>query len=283
MVKKFFATMVAACACALACVLPSTAFAADPSVVYDGGEKAWHGEGLQQQNVLADFSEVLPGDTLVQEFNLEVRNAERAVSVFMRPYADEATFAALADVELLVTNERGNVIAQGAVGDFADQAESAIPIGAFSASGSATFAALADVELLVTNERGNVIAQGAVGDFADQAESAIPIGAFSASGSTRLHIELYAPTTLGNELQGKSYALEWMFIAQEDGEEGAGSGGDGLGNTGQGSLSSATSGDFLSKTNDATAAIAAVLGIVGIVAVAAIVLAIVRLRNRSRH
>lgn len=236
MVKKFFATMIAACACALACVLPSTAFAADPSAVYDSGEKAWHGEGLQQQNVLADFSEVLPGDMLVQEFNLEVRNAERAVSVFMRPYADAATFAALADVELLVTNEQGNVIAQGTVGD-----------------------------------------------FADQAESAIPIGAFSASGSTRLHIELYAPTTLGNELQGKSYALEWMFIAQEDGEEGAGSGGDGSGNTGEGSLSSATSGDLLSKTNDATAAIAAVLGIVGIVAVAAIVLAIVRLRNRSRH
>ena len=38
MVKKFFATMIAACACALACVLPSTAFAADPSAVYDGGD-----------------------------------------------------------------------------------------------------------------------------------------------------------------------------------------------------------------------------------------------------
>ena len=236
MVKKFFATMIAACACALACVLPSTAFAADPSAVYDSGEKAWHGEGLQQQNVLADFSEVLPGDMLVQEFNLEVRDAERAVSVFMRPYADAATFAALADVELLVTNEQGNVIAQGAVGD-----------------------------------------------FADQAESAIPIGAFSASGSMRLHIELYVPTTLGDELQGKSYALEWVFIAQEDGEEGADSGGNGSGGAGQGSLSSATSGDLLNRTNDASAAIAAVLGVIGIAAVAAIVVAVARLRNRSRH
>lgn len=236
MVKKFFATMIAACACALACVLPSTAFAADPSAVYDSGEKAWHGEGLQQQNVLADFSEVLPDDMLVQEFNLEVRDAERAVSVFMRPYADAATFAALADVELLVTNEQGNVIAQGAVGD-----------------------------------------------FADQAESAIPIGAFSASGSTRLHIELYVLTTLGDELQGKSYALEWVFIAQEDGEEGADSGGNGSGGAGQGSLSSATSGDLLSRTNDASAAIAAVLGVIGIAAVAAIVVAVARLRNRSRH
>lgn len=236
MVKKFFATMIAACACTLACVLPSTAFAADSSAVYDSGEKAWHGEGLQQQNVLADFSEVLPGDMLVQEFNLEVRDAERAVSVFMRPYADAATFAALADVELLVTNEQGNVIAQGAVGD-----------------------------------------------FADQAESAIPIGAFSASGSTRLHIELYVPTMLGDELQGKSYALEWVFIAQEDGEEGADSGGNGSGGAGQGSLSSATSGDLLSRTNDASAAIAAVLGVIGIAAVAAIVVAVARLRNRSRH
>lgn len=236
MVKKFFATMIAACACALACVLPSTAFAADPSAVYDSGEKAWHGEGLQQQNVLADFSEVLPGDMLVQEFNLEVRDAERAVSVFMRPYADAATFAALADVELLVTNEQGNVIAQGAVGD-----------------------------------------------FADQAESAIPIGAFSASGSMRLRIELYVPTTLGDELQGKSYALEWVFIAQEDGEGGADSGGNGSGGAGQGSLSSATSGDLLSRTNDASAAIAAVLGVIGIAAVAAIVVAVARLRNRSRH
>lgn len=236
MVKKFFATMIAACACALACVLPSTAFAADPSAVYDGGEKAWHGEGLQQQNVIADFSEVLPGDTLAQEFDLEVRNVERTVSVFMRPYGDAATLAALADVEFLIANEQGGVIAQGMVGD-----------------------------------------------FADQVETAFALGTFPAADSMHLCIELYAPTTLGNELQGKSYALEWMFIAQEDGEEGAGSGGDGSGNTGQGSLSSATSGDLLSKTNDATAAIAAVLGIVGIVAVAAIVLAIVRLRNRSRH
>lgn len=103
------------------------------------------------------------------------------------------------------------------------------------------------------------------------------------SSSIHLRIELYAPTTLGNELQGKSYALEWMFIAQEDGEEGAGSGGDGSGSTGQGGSSSATSGDLLNKTNDASAVIAAVLGVVGIVAVAAIVLAIVRLRNRSRY
>lgn len=236
MVKKLFAMMVAVCACALACVLPSTAFAADPSAVYDGGEKAWHGEGLQQQNVIADFSEVLPGDTLAQEFDLEVRNVERAVSVFMRPHGDAATLAALADVEFLIANEQGGVIAQGVVGD-----------------------------------------------FADQAESALALGTFPTADSMHLRIELYAPTTLGNELQGKSYALEWMFIAQEDGEEGAGSGGDGSGNIGQGSLSSATSGDLLSKTNDASAAIAAVLGIVGIVAVAAIVLAIVRLRNRSRY
>ena len=88
MVKKFFATMIAACACALACVLPSTAFAADPSAVYDSGEKAWHGEGLQQQNVLADFSEVLPGDMLVQEFNLEVRNGEIVLCRFSCVYAD---------------------------------------------------------------------------------------------------------------------------------------------------------------------------------------------------
>lgn len=238
MVKKLFATMAAICACALALVLPAVAFAApadaSPTVVYDGGDKAWHGEGLQQQDVLADFSGVLPGDTLVQEFDLEVRNVERAVSVFMCPHGDAATLAALADVEFLVADEQGNVIAQGTVGD-----------------------------------------------FVDQAEAALSLGTFSAADSMHLRIELYAPTTLGNELQGKAYAFEWMFIAQEDGEEGSGSDGGGLGGAGQGGSSSATSGDLLSKTNDASAVIAAVFGIIGIAAVAAIVVAVARSRNRS--
>lgn len=238
MLKKFFATAIAACACALAFVLPSAAFAADPSAVYDGVEKAWHGEGLQQQDVLADFSGVMPGDTLVQNFELEVRNVEREVFVYMRPYGDDATLNALADIEFVISNEQGTSIAQGRIGD-----------------------------------------------FTNQANGAIPIAVFPAADKLHLSIGLYAPTTLGNEFQGNAYALEWLFIAQEEGEEGAGSGGqDASGGIGQGgNSSSATSGDLFSKTNDASAAIVAVLAIVGIIAVAVIVVAIARLKGRSRR
>lgn len=237
MLKKFFATAIAACACALAFVLPPAAFAAGPSAVYDGAEKAWHGEGLQQQDVLADFTGVMPGDTLVQNFELEVRNVEREVFVYMRPYGDDATLKALADIEFVISNERGISIAQGRIGDFTNQDE------------------------------------------------AIPIAAFPAADKLHLGIELYAPTTLGNEFQGNAYALEWLFIAQEEGEEGADSSGqDASGGIGQGgNSSSATSGDLLSKTNDASAAIVAVLAIVGIIAVAVIVVAIARLKGRSRR
>ena len=70
--KRLLATALASFACAIACMMPAVAFAAPadggPAVVYDGSAKEWHGENLQAADVLANFSEVMPGDSLTQGF-----------------------------------------------------------------------------------------------------------------------------------------------------------------------------------------------------------------------
>lgn len=88
------------------CMMPAVAFAAPadggPAVVYDGSAKEWHGENLQAADVLANFSEVMPGDSLTQEFSLEARHVGREVTVYLRVKADEATLRALAAVPFKV-------------------------------------------------------------------------------------------------------------------------------------------------------------------------------------
>ncbi|MFQ9742112.1 MAG: hypothetical protein ACLRX5_06315 [Slackia sp.] len=146
-----------------------------------------------------------------------------------------------------------------------------------SAHGTATLAALADVEFLVADEQGNVIAQGTVGDFVDQAEAALSLGTFSAADSMHLRMS-FTPHDARQRVARQGVRFQWMFCGRwRRGRRPDG----GSGRRWSGGSSSATSGDLLSKTNDASAVIAAVLGIIGIAAVAAIVVAVARLRNRS--
>ena len=109
------------------CMMPAVAFAAPadggPAVVYDGSAKEWHrGENLQAADVLANFSEVMPGDSLTQEFSLDARHVGREVTVYLRVKADEATLQALAAVPFKVVetasaDAQEAVLAEGVLGD----------------------------------------------------------------------------------------------------------------------------------------------------------------------
>lgn len=175
MVKKLFAMMAAACACALALGSPSAVLAVpvdgNPAVVYDGAAKAWHGENLQEQNVIATVADVMPGDALTQEFQLIVRHVERGVTLSMRPDAPGATLDALGDAAIEVRDAAGALVAQGMLAELAS-------------------------------------AEGAP----------LALGAYTADSARGLRITMTVPTSLGNEAQGQSYEIKWIFTAQEDGE-----------------------------------------------------------------
>lgn len=175
MVKKLFAMMAAACACALALGSPSAVLAVpadgNPAVVYDGAAKAWHGENLQEQDVIATATDVMPGDALTQEFQLIVRHVERGVTLSMRPDAPGATLDALGGAAIEVRDAAGALVAQGMLAELAS-------------------------------------AEGAP----------LALGAYTADSARGLRITMTVPTSLGNEAQGQSYEIKWIFTAQEDGE-----------------------------------------------------------------
>ena len=128
MLKKTVVTAIAACACALLCVMPTRAAAApgtaQPTVVYDGAAKAWHGEHLQEQDVVAAAGSVMPGDVIVQEFDVAARNVARGTTLSVRPNADAETLAVVSDMSIEIADESGATVARGVLGELAsDQAE----------------------------------------------------------------------------------------------------------------------------------------------------------------
>lgn len=159
----------------LASIAPAVAHAApgEPVVVYDAAAHKWHGENLKTSDVMADFTDVMPGDVLVQQFSVRVDNAKAPVSVFMRRN-----------------------------------------VPSHAANAQAQEAGVLDGVQYVAEVGGNVVAQG---NLVDLLEGNVAIARFSKSGSVPARITLSVPVEYGNEFQNAAYALDWLFIAQEDG------------------------------------------------------------------
>ena len=156
MVKKLFAMMAAACACALALGSPSAVLAVpadgNPAVVYDGAAKAWHGENLQEQNVIATVADVMPGDALTQEFQLIVRHVERGVTLSMRPDASASTLDALGDAAIEVRDAAGALVAQGMLAELASAEGAPLALGAYTADSARGLRITMTVPMSVGNE-----------------------------------------------------------------------------------------------------------------------------------
>lgn len=171
MLKKLRSGACAVLACVLVCAAPAYAVPAEPAVVYDSAAKAWHGENLQEQDIIATATDVMPGDALTQEFQLAVRHVERGVTLSMRPDASASTLGALGDMPIEVRDGTGALVARG------------------------------------------TLAQ-----LASEAGEPLAFGTYPADAAQRLRITMTAPTSLGNEAQGRSHQIRWIFTAQEDGE-----------------------------------------------------------------
>ena len=154
--KKLFAMMAAACACALALGSPSAVLAVpadgNPAVVYDGAAKAWHGENLQERDVIATVADVMPGDALTQEFDLVVRHVERGVTLSMRPDASGAALDALGDMAIEVRDGADALVARGTLAELASAEGAPLDLGAYTADSARGLRITMTVPTSVGNE-----------------------------------------------------------------------------------------------------------------------------------
>ena len=124
------------------------AYAVDRAVVYDGARKAWHGEGLEEQDVFMRFESVMPGDTLEHDTSVRIDRPTAPVSIFVRLECSEADAEKLDDVDfsLLADND---VVARGSLMEIT---EAAVKVGTFSAPDSINLMLLIEVPTSLENE-----------------------------------------------------------------------------------------------------------------------------------
>ncbi|MFR3451053.1 MAG: hypothetical protein ACLTSX_04895 [Collinsella sp.] len=152
MLKKLRSGACAVLVCVLACAAPAYAAPAEPAVVYDGAAKAWHGENLQEQDVIATVADVMPGDALVQEFHLVVRHVERGVTLSMRPDASGAALDALGDMAIEVRDGADALVARGTLAELASAEGAPLDLGAYTADSARSLRITMTVPTSVGNE-----------------------------------------------------------------------------------------------------------------------------------
>lgn len=140
-------------ACALLVLLAAMllvampAFAQQKAVVYDGTRKAWHGEGLEEQDVFMRFENVMPGDTLEHATSVRVDRPVSPVTVFVRLECAESDLEKLDGVACVLLADGLEV----ASGTLADIAADAVKIGEFSVPGAVELR----LQVLVPTSLGN--------------------------------------------------------------------------------------------------------------------------------
>lgn len=152
MLKKLRSGACAVLVCVLACAAPAYAAPAEPAVVYDGAAKAWHGENLQEQDVIATVADVMPGDAPVQEFHLVVRHVERGVTLSMRPDASGAALDALGDMAIEVRDGADALVARGTLAELASAEGAPLDLGAYTADSARSLRITMTVPTSVGNE-----------------------------------------------------------------------------------------------------------------------------------
>lgn len=152
MLKKLRSGACAVLACVLACAAPAYAAPAQPAVVYDGAAKAWRGENLQEQDVIATVADVMPGDALTQEFQLVVRHVERGVTLSMRPDASGAALDVLGDMPIEVRDGADALVARGTLAELASAEGAPLDLGTYTADSARGLRITMTVPTSVGNE-----------------------------------------------------------------------------------------------------------------------------------
>lgn len=104
------------------------AYAVDKAVVYDGTQKAWHGEGLEEQDVFMRFENVMPGDALGHDTSVRIDRPTAPVSIFVRLECSEEDAEKLDEVNFLLLAD-GDEVARGSLEEIT---EAAVKVGTFS-------------------------------------------------------------------------------------------------------------------------------------------------------
>lgn len=112
----------------LAALAACPAYARAATVVYDGTQKAWHAEELQDGDLFMEFGGVMPGDALEHEFELRLDRPSDRVALYVAlecQHPDEELFSQIA-AELTVD---GRAVVSGTL---ADVLGGSVPVGVFT-------------------------------------------------------------------------------------------------------------------------------------------------------
>lgn len=104
------------------------AYAVNGAVVYDGTQKAWHGEGLEEQDVFMRFENVMPGDTLEHDTSVRIDRPTAPVSIFVRLECSEEDAEKLDEVNFSLLAD-GDEVARGSL---AEITEASVRVGTLS-------------------------------------------------------------------------------------------------------------------------------------------------------
>lgn len=123
-----------------------------PSVIYDGASKRLYGTNITDGELFAAFKGLIPGDTREQHFKLVAQNLERPATVYLRSECDEATRAALAETQVVISVDGREVARKGFHEVSSASLSEGVKLASFSADGSKTVTVRLEVPTSVGNE-----------------------------------------------------------------------------------------------------------------------------------
>lgn len=168
--------------------LSVTAFAASPSVTYEGGAEKFvflPGSEYTDTDLFNDgFKGVMPGDTVTEQVVVQnVREGKYTVRIYMKALAHDKE-KNIPDDDVLATE---------------------------------TVASMQDFlhQLSLTVKQGEKVLFDASPEQLDGLADWVLLGEFSKGGKTTLDVELNVPIDLGNEYANRIGEVDWVFKAEE--------------------------------------------------------------------
>ena len=162
---------------------PAMAAEGDPTITYDAAENVLTvGEGASATDLFAAFKGVVPGDSITQDVNIDLRNVSAPTRLYVRADTSRVPQATIDALSSGVTLTASFDVAEGVV----SEATSGSPTEAFAS------------------------------------EDGVLVATVTAPTATTMHLTLAVSTEVGNEISGLEAEIPWIITVEEEDTDGEG-------------------------------------------------------------
>lgn len=162
-------------------VTPAMAAEGDPTITYDAAENVLTvGEGASATDLFAAFKGVVPGDSITQDVNIDLRNVSAPTRLYVRADTSRVPQTTIDALSSGVTLTASFDAAEGVVSE------------ATSGSPTEVFAS----------------------------EDGVLVATVTAPTATTMHLTLAVSTEVGNEISGLEAEIPWIITVEEDDDTG---------------------------------------------------------------